>query len=83
MLYQNDATGKDYLIGLQDVLGAEHAGMVIKEVSYEVSEPTVDSQIVTLQGSGADVFLIAATVESRRPGDPQGLMTSAGRRCAT
>ena len=35
--------------------------MVIKEVSYEVSEPTVDLQIVTLQGSGADVFLIAAT----------------------
>jgi branched-chain amino acid transport system substrate-binding protein len=64
VLYQNDATGKDYLIGLQDVLGAEHAGMVIKEVSYEVSEPTVDSQIVTLQGSGADVFLIAATVKA-------------------
>jgi len=38
--------------------------MVIKEVSYEVSEPTVDSQIVTLQGSGADVFLIAATVKA-------------------
>jgi branched-chain amino acid transport system substrate-binding protein len=34
---------------------------VIKEASYETSEPTVDSQIVTLQGSGADVFLIAAT----------------------
>jgi branched-chain amino acid transport system substrate-binding protein len=61
VLYQNDATGKDYLMGLQDVLGSERAGMVIKEVSYEVLEPTVDSQIVTLQGSGADVFLIAAT----------------------
>ena len=35
--------------------------MVIKEVSYETSEPTVDSQIVTLQGSGADLFVIAAT----------------------
>jgi branched-chain amino acid transport system substrate-binding protein len=64
VLYQNDATGKDYLMGLQDVLGAEHAGMVVKEVSYEVSEPTVDSQIVTLQGSGADVFLIAATTKA-------------------
>ena len=61
VLYQNDATGKDYLIGLQDVLGAKHGDMVIKEVSYEVSEPTVNSQIVTLQGSGADVLLIAAT----------------------
>jgi branched-chain amino acid transport system substrate-binding protein len=61
VLYQNDDFGKDYLIGLKDGLGADHAGMVIKEVSYETSEPTVDSQIVTLQGSDADVFLIAAS----------------------
>ncbi len=61
VLYQNDGFGKDYLIGLKDGLGADHAGMVIKEASYETSEPTVDSQIVTLQGSGADVLLIAAT----------------------
>jgi branched-chain amino acid transport system substrate-binding protein len=61
VLYQNDGFGKDYLIGLKDGLGADHAGMVIKEASYETSEPTVDSQIVSLQGSGADVFLIAAT----------------------
>jgi branched-chain amino acid transport system substrate-binding protein len=61
VLYQNDGFGKDYLIGLKDGLGADHARMVIKEASYETSEPTVDSQIVSLQGSGADVFLIAAT----------------------
>jgi branched-chain amino acid transport system substrate-binding protein len=61
VLYQNDGFGKDYLIGLKDALGADHAGMVIKEASYETSEPTVDSQIVTLQGSGADVLLIGAT----------------------
>jgi branched-chain amino acid transport system substrate-binding protein len=61
VLYQNDSFGKDYLIGLKDGLGADHAGMMIKEVSYETSEPTVDSQIATLQGSGADVLLIAAT----------------------
>jgi branched-chain amino acid transport system substrate-binding protein len=61
VLYQNDGFGKDYLIGLKDGLGTDHAGMVIKEASYETSEPTVDSQIVTLQGSGADVLLIAAT----------------------
>ena len=60
-LYQNDDFGKDYLTGLKAGLGADHAGMVIKETSYEVSEPTVDSQIVTLQGSGADLLLIAAT----------------------
>jgi branched-chain amino acid transport system substrate-binding protein len=61
VLYQNDGFGKDYLIGLKEALGAEHAGMLIKEVSYETSEPTVDSQIVTLQGSGADVLIIIAT----------------------
>ena len=61
VIYQNDGFGKDYLIGLKDGLGADHVGMVIKEVSYETSEPTIDSQIVTLQGSGADTLLIAAT----------------------
>jgi branched-chain amino acid transport system substrate-binding protein len=61
VLYQNDGLGKDYLIGLREALGADHANMLIKEVSYETLEPTVDSQIVTLQGSGADVFVIAAT----------------------
>jgi branched-chain amino acid transport system substrate-binding protein len=61
VLYQNDGFGKDYLIGLKDALGADHAGMVVKEASYETSEPTVDSQVVTLQASGADVFLIATT----------------------
>jgi len=60
VLYQNDGFGKDYLIGLKAGLGAEHAGMVVKEVSYETSEPTVDSQIVTLQGAGVDTFIIAA-----------------------
>jgi branched-chain amino acid transport system substrate-binding protein len=61
VLYQNDDFGKDYLNGLKDALGAKNVGMVIKEVSYEVSEPTVDSQVITLQGSGADTFLLAAT----------------------
>ena len=61
ILYANDGFGKEYLAGLKDGLGADHAGMLIKEASYENSEPTVDSQVVTLQGSGADVLLIAAT----------------------
>jgi branched-chain amino acid transport system substrate-binding protein len=61
VLYQNDAFGKDYLIGVKDGLGADRAGMIVKEASYEVSEPTVDSQIVSLQDSGADTLLIAAT----------------------
>ncbi|HXZ14624.1 MAG TPA: ABC transporter substrate-binding protein [Roseiarcus sp.] len=61
VLYQNDSFGKDYLIGLRDALGPDHAGMVVREASYETSEPSVDSQVVTLQGSGADVLLIATT----------------------
>ena len=61
VLYQNDGFGKDYLAGLKDVLGGEHANMLMKEASYETSEPTVDSQVVTLTASGADVLVIAAT----------------------
>jgi branched-chain amino acid transport system substrate-binding protein len=60
ILYQNDGFGKDYLIGLKAELG-DHAEMIVKEASYETSEPTVDSQVVTLQGSGADIFIIGAT----------------------
>ena len=61
VLYQNDGFGKDYLIGLKEALGADRAGMIVKEASYETSEPTIDSQIVTLQGSGADLIVIGAT----------------------
>ena len=63
VLYQNDSFGKDYLIGLKDALGPDRAGMIVKEASYETSEPTVDSQVVTLQGSGADVLVIAAVAK--------------------
>jgi branched-chain amino acid transport system substrate-binding protein len=60
-LYQNDDFGKDYLAGLKNGLGTDHAGMIVKEATYEVSEPTVDSQMITLHGSGADLlFLVAA-----------------------
>jgi branched-chain amino acid transport system substrate-binding protein len=55
ILYQNDDYGKDYVKGFKDGLG-EKASLIIKEVSYETSDPTIDSQIVALQGSGADVF---------------------------
>ena len=61
LLYQNDGYGKDYLVGLHDTLGSAHARMIIKEVSYEVTEPVVESQIVTLQGAGVDTLIIAAT----------------------
>ena len=61
ILYQNDDYGKDYLKGLHDGLGAKAKTMIVKEVSYEVSDPTVDSQIVQLQASGADVFFNVTT----------------------
>ena len=61
VLYQNDDYGKDYLKGLKDGLGDKAKSMIVAEVSYEVSDPTVDSQIVQLQGSGADVFVNITT----------------------
>jgi branched-chain amino acid transport system substrate-binding protein len=60
VLYQNDDYGKDYLKGFHDGLG-DKKGMIVKEVSYEVSDPTVDSQIVQLAASGADVFFNITT----------------------
>ncbi|MFN8990655.1 MAG: ABC transporter substrate-binding protein [Betaproteobacteria bacterium] len=60
VLYQNDDFGKDYVVGLKSGLGAK-ASMIVREVSYEVSDPTVDSQVVDLRGSGADVLLTFAT----------------------
>jgi branched-chain amino acid transport system substrate-binding protein len=63
IVFQNDGFGKDYLIGLKASLGDGYADMVVKEVSYETSEPTVDSQIVTLQGAGVDTLVIAATAK--------------------
>jgi branched-chain amino acid transport system substrate-binding protein len=56
VLYQNDDYGKDYLKGFHDGLGDKAKTMIVKEVSYETSDPTVDSQVVQLQSSGADVF---------------------------
>jgi branched-chain amino acid transport system substrate-binding protein len=60
ILYQNDDYGKDYLKGMKDGLGNK-VGMIVKEVSYEVTDPTVDSQIVQLQASGADTFFNITT----------------------
>ncbi len=60
LLYQNDDFGKDYLVGVRDVLGDRYDRMV-RAVSYEVTDPTVDSQVVSLQASGSDTLLTAAT----------------------
>ncbi|MBC7702665.1 MAG: ABC transporter substrate-binding protein [Rhodoferax sp.] len=61
VLYQNDDYGKDYLKGFEDGLGDKAKTMIVSRVTYEVTDPTVDSQIVTLKASGADVFFNVTT----------------------
>ena len=56
ILYQDDDFGKDYLKGMIDGLGAAGKTMIVSQQSYETTDPTVDSQIVSLKGSGANVF---------------------------
>jgi branched-chain amino acid transport system substrate-binding protein len=60
VISQNDDYGRDYLLGLKDVLGEKYDALVTG-ATYEISDPTIDSQIVKLKASGADVFVIAAT----------------------
>lgn len=55
VLYQNDDYGKEYLAGLKQGLG-DRVGQIVAAISYETTDPTVDSQIVQLKASGADVF---------------------------
>jgi branched-chain amino acid transport system substrate-binding protein len=56
ILYQNDDYGKDYVIGLRAGLGDKADKMIVAEETYEVTDPTIDSQIVNLKSSGADIF---------------------------
>jgi branched-chain amino acid transport system substrate-binding protein len=60
VISQNDDFGRDYLLGLKDVLGDKYDS-VVTAATYEVQDPTIDSQIVKLKASGADVLVIAAT----------------------
>ncbi len=80
VLYQNDDFGKDYLAGLKDAFGDKYSKMVVKEASYEITDPTVDSQVLSLQASGADVFVNASLAQGRRPDPSARSMTSAGSR---
>jgi branched-chain amino acid transport system substrate-binding protein len=61
VLYQNDDYGKDYLKGFEDGLGAKAASMIVSKISYEVTDPTIDSQLATLKGTGADTFFNITT----------------------
>jgi ABC-type branched-subunit amino acid transport system substrate-binding protein len=60
VLYQNDDFGRDYLKGLRDGFGDKAKQMMVREMSYEPSDPTVDSQIVALEASGADTLITLA-----------------------
>jgi len=61
ILMQNDDYGRDYLKGFLDGLGDKAKTMVVKQVTYEVTDPTVDSQMVELKSSGADTFFNITT----------------------
>jgi branched-chain amino acid transport system substrate-binding protein len=61
IFFQNDDFGKDYLRGIKEGLGDKAASMIVAEESFDVTEPTIDSHIVKLKASGADVFLDIAT----------------------
>ncbi len=56
VLYQNDNSGKDYYKGIRDGLGDRAGKMIVASNTYEVTDPTIDSQLVSLKGSGADVL---------------------------
>ncbi|PZP96617.1 MAG: branched-chain amino acid ABC transporter substrate-binding protein [Variovorax paradoxus] len=61
VLYQNDDLGKDYLKGFLDALGDRAKAMVVAQLSYEFSDPTIDSQLVQLRAAGADTFFNVST----------------------
>ena len=61
IFYQNDDLGRDYIAGLKTGLGEKAATMIVGEASYELSDPTIDSQIVKLKSLGADLLYDAST----------------------
>lgn len=61
VFFQNDDFGKDYVAGLKDVFGANSGKIIIAEESYETSEPSIDSHIIKLKGTGADVLVNIST----------------------
>ena len=61
VLYQNDDFGKDYVLGLKDILRDKYDKMVVSEISYEIAMPTVDSQVVAIKSANPDIFINIAT----------------------
>jgi branched-chain amino acid transport system substrate-binding protein len=63
ILYQNDDLGKDYLAGLHDVLGENYARMVVAESPFDITAPTIDSQVVAIKSANPDIFINFATAK--------------------
>ena len=61
IFYANDDFGKDYLAGIKDIFGSKASNLIVAEESYETTEPSIDSHIVKLKGTGADVFVNIST----------------------
>ena len=61
IFYANDDFGKDYLAGIKDIFGSKASSLIVAEESYETTEPSIDSHIVKLKGTGADVFVNIST----------------------
>src|SRR4029079_14703440 len=57
VLYINDDLGKDFLLGLKKGLGERAGTMIVREVSNELTDPSIDSQIIDLKGAGADTLV--------------------------
>jgi branched-chain amino acid transport system substrate-binding protein len=81
VLYQNDHFGKGYIVGVREALGERADEMIVAMKSYEMTDPTVDSQVVALQASGADVLLTAAVPKFAAQAVKS--TTSAGSRCTS
>jgi ABC-type branched-subunit amino acid transport system substrate-binding protein len=61
ILYQNDDFGKDYLLGLKDILRDDYAKLVVSEVPFEVAVPTVDPHVVSIKAAHPDIFINIGT----------------------
>ena len=83
ILYQNDDLGKDYLNGIKAGLGDKAAKMIVAEASYEVSDPTINSQILKIKDAGADLFFSRLDAEAGGAGDQEDVTSSTGSRCTS
>ncbi|MFT4121558.1 ABC transporter substrate-binding protein [Bradyrhizobium sp.] len=61
LFYANDDFGKDYVAGIKEIFGDKASSLIVAEESYETTEPSIDSHIVKLKGTGANVFVNIAT----------------------